>query len=153
ADVAFAAGTVRLTWVPASDPDRLGYHVFRATAGGVSVRITPDIIHHADFYDTGTLPNTHYDYKIVVVDSSLLWSLPSPTLGVNTIAASLPGWPITVVDPTASSVAVGDIDGDGGMEIVVGDRGVWAWHADGREVRDGDGDPTTVGVFSLLPGT
>jgi hypothetical protein len=44
----------------------------------------------------------------------------------------------------------GDLDQDGVLEVMVvgGDEGaVFAWHADGSEVRDGDGDPATDGVL------
>jgi hypothetical protein len=45
--------------------------------------------------------------------------------------------------------SVGDIDGDGAPEIVVNTLNgvVWAWNADGTEVRDGDANPATTGVF------
>jgi len=153
-DVSWGAGTVRLTWTPSAAPDHLGYHVFRSSPGSPEfVRITQDMIVHSDYYDRDVTPNTHYEYYIVAVDASRQWSEPSPTLGVDTIAASVAGWPTQVAEPTASSVAVGDIDGDGGVEVVVGDLGVYAWRASALEVVDGDNDATTDGVFSLAPGT
>jgi hypothetical protein len=153
ADVSWAPGVVRVTWPPVGVADRLGYHVFRSTAGpGAFERITPDVILHADYYDRAVIPNVHYDYYVVAVDASRQWSTASPVAGVTTIAAPLAGWPVQVAEPTTSSVAVGDIDGDGGAEVVVGDLGVYAWHANGLEVLDGDNDGTTDGVFSALPG-
>ncbi len=159
ADLAWAPGTVRLTWTPSTASDRLGYHVFRSSAAPATPaaatfdQLTPDVIHHADFYDTGVAANSHYDYYVVAVDSSCQWSAASPVVGVNTTAASLAGWPLDMIDPTASSEAVGDIDGDGSPEVVTGDLGVYAWHANGQEVRDGDANATTDGVFSPLVGT
>src|SRR5262249_32235439 len=153
ADLAFAAGTVHLSWPTGGNPDGFGYHVFRATAGNPSfARLTPDMIRHADYFDTTVEANTHYDYYVVAVDSSRQWSIASPVLGVNTTAALLPGWPTEVIDPTASSVGVGDLDGDGSPEIVLDDRGVYAWHANGHEIRDGDNNATTDGVLSTAPG-
>jgi len=154
ADLGFAAGTVRLTWTPSADYNRYGYHVFRAVAGSSSFQqITPDAIRHADFYDTQVVPNSRYDYYVVALNNSRVWSTPSPVRSVNTVAASVPGWPVEMAEATASSAGVGDLDGDGGMEIVVGDNGVYAWHANGQEVRDGDANATTDGVFSTASGT
>jgi hypothetical protein len=51
-------------------------------------------------------------------------------------------------DETTSSPAVGDIDGDGTNEIVVGDKHVYAWHANGVEMIDGDASPLTWGPLN-----
>ncbi len=71
-----------------------------------------------------------------------------------------PGWPVTLADNIWSSAAVGDVDGDGLKEIVVGSNGatVYALRANGTELVDGDGNPSTFGVFktglgSFNPGT
>jgi hypothetical protein len=68
-----------------------------------------------------------------------------------------PGWP-RVIDPSSPGIwatpAVADLDLDGSLEVVVLglDGRVYAWHADGGEVRDGDTDPATQGVFFDTPG-
>ena len=51
--------------------------------------------------------------------------------------------------PRASScpVVVGDITGDGAKEIVAGNEHLYAWTANGIELRDDDSDPETWGVF------
>jgi hypothetical protein len=153
ADLTYGDGVVRLTWTPSADLDLYGYHVFRCEPpDSTFVRLTPDAILHADYYDTSVVPNSKYAYRIVAVDESRQWSPPSLSLAVNTSVASLPGWPIDMSAPTASSVAVGDLDGDSDLEVVVGDVGVYAWHHDGIEVYDGDGNTTTYGVFSSAPG-
>lgn len=63
-----------------------------------------------------------------------------------------PGWPVMTAQPVWSSVACGDIDGDGRMELVFGSNGnlFYALHEDGTEVRDGDNNPATLGVFKVL---
>ncbi|HEY2953796.1 MAG TPA: C25 family cysteine peptidase [Candidatus Eisenbacteria bacterium] len=51
-----------------------------------------------------------------------------------------------------SSAAVGDVDGDGVPEIVFGTNQwyVYAFHADGTELMDGDNNPSTIGVFKTV---
>ena len=72
--------------------------------------------------------------------------------------APLPGWPKTVDIPSINdmganpvgSVCLGDIDADGELEIfaTVG-KIIFGWRANGAEIRDGDGNPGTGGVFAL----
>ncbi|HEY7728028.1 MAG TPA: C25 family cysteine peptidase [Candidatus Eisenbacteria bacterium] len=66
-----------------------------------------------------------------------------------------PGWPKKGAAPFWSTPAIGDIDGDGGPDIVVGSNTnrLYAWHANGTEVRDGDANPATDGVFFVPVGT
>ncbi len=71
-----------------------------------------------------------------------------------------PGFPIALPDPIWSSVAIGDLDGDQHAELVFGSIGpsLLAFKANGAELRDGDNNPATVGVFKSLgsgfnPGT
>ena len=56
----------------------------------------------------------------------------------------MPGWPQTTGDKVSGSPALGDLDGDGLLEVVVGsnDGEVYAWHADGTAVT---GWPQTTG--------
>ena len=70
-----------------------------------------------------------------------------------------PGWPKSLTSSLGTqwnwaAPAVGDIDGDGEPEIVVNTLNgvVFAWHADGTEVRDGDATPSTIGPFYVRDG-
>ncbi|UCF79189.1 MAG: VCBS repeat-containing protein [Candidatus Eiseniibacteriota bacterium] len=61
------------------------------------------------------------------------------------------GWPQNVGINPWSTPALGDVDGDFDLEIVVGnaDGKVYAWHHNGTEVIDGDSNPSTNGVFAV----
>ena len=60
----------------------------------------------------------------------------------------MPGFPIQMLIQTTSSPAVGDIDGDGDLEMVVGNKYVYAWHHTSQEIVDGDLNPQTWGVLN-----
>jgi hypothetical protein len=65
---------------------------------------------------------------------------------------TLPGWPQSTGTYCWASPVVGDIDCDGDMEIIANpkDNKLFAWHHDGTEVRDGDSNPGTNGVFRVF---
>jgi peptidase C25-like protein/VCBS repeat protein/flagellar hook capping protein FlgD/fibronectin type III domain protein len=73
----------------------------------------------------------------------------------KTNGTMMPGWPRKGAAPFWSTPAVGDIDHDGIPEIVVGSNTskLYAWHANGVEVRDGDSNPSTNGVFFVPSGS
>jgi hypothetical protein len=75
-------------------------------------------------------------------------------LAFDTQGQPLPGFPVSVADPMWSSVAVGDLDGDGHKEMVFAglSHAVYAFRSDGTEWRDGDANPATTGVFHLVGG-
>lgn len=86
------------------------------------------------------------------------WSIVGPSWETRQIYAFdtagnvRPGFPVATYDDLWSSIAIGDLDGDGSMELVTGSNGtrVYAFHADGSEVIDGDGNAGTTGVFKQL---
>ena len=61
-------------------------------------------------------------------------------VGLDVAGDPLPGWPVTAVGGvptmTVGGPALGDLDGDGMLEIVVGttDGAIWAWRADGTRM-------------------
>jgi len=73
-------------------------------------------------------------------------------VALDATGAMRPGFPISTGAPSWSAVAVGDLDGDGHPELVFAtiDGTIYAFHADGTEVLDGDANPATIGVFKRI---
>jgi hypothetical protein len=146
-------GVATLGWSPSPSADVLGYHVYRAThSGGPWTRASADLIASATYFrDDGLASGARYYYYVVAVDSSRNESPRTTPLALTTNPGVLAGWPRALGMWSNSSAAVAQLDGDGPLEIVTGasDR-LYAWNADGHEVRDGDGNAATNGVFSAL---
>jgi hypothetical protein len=139
-------------WVEWSESPSMGvlrYNVYQsASIGGPYAKVNLDPVDHRMYVSTGLLPLTRYFYVVTTVDASGNESAPSAIGSASTNPPFLPGFPIALPGTTTSSPAVGDIDGDGDNEIVVGNQHVYAWHDDGLELRDGDLDPRTSGVLN-----
>ncbi len=152
ADASQGPTVMRLTWSTSADADLLGYHVYRRLSGiGTLVRVSTDVVHQSYVLDTGLAPSTRYDWAVAAVDSSGLVGALSPSVTASTNPPQLAGWPLLLPAATSSSVAIGDIDGDGSREILVGDEGVYAWHSNGVEMQDGDNDASTWGALTNDP--
>ncbi|MDH4036413.1 MAG: C25 family cysteine peptidase [Candidatus Krumholzibacteria bacterium] len=140
---------IKVVWAPSPSPDVSGYRVYRSLlATGPFDIASPDPVTHTVFTDAGLAASTRYYYAVTAVDSSGNESVFSATGSASTNPPQMPGWPNEVPGPSATSPSIGDIDGDGYPEIIVGNDKLYAWHGNGDEVRDGDGLPATFGIFS-----
>ncbi|MBD3348963.1 MAG: hypothetical protein GF400_07185 [Candidatus Eisenbacteria bacterium] len=64
----------------------------------------------------------------------------------------LPGWPVYTQGRCWSTPAMGDLDRDGLDETIIlaSDGRLYVYSPDGTEFADGDGDPSTTGVFRYM---
>jgi len=150
-DPSLGPDRLRVSWTASTSLDVAHYNVYRSTsAGGPFTLASPDPVPHSLYVDTGLNPSTRYYYRATAIDTSGNESAMSLTYSGSTNPPQLSGWPIAMKVETNSSPAVGDIDGDGVPEIVQCDDKVYAWHSNGIEMKDGDGNAQTWGVLSTL---
>jgi len=145
---------IEATWNPPDDLDAYRYLVYHSlSSGGPFTLASADLVLCTQFRDYGLLGSTRYYYVVTAVDSCGNQGPMSAEATATTNPAMLPSWPQTVGKEPSSSVKIGDIDGDTHPDVVVGSDYIYAWHADGIELRDGDNEPLTWGVFSNLGDT
>jgi hypothetical protein len=148
-DASLGGDRIRVTWDPGASADVDRYHVYHSTTmGGPYTRATLDPVDHTAYTDVGLLSSTRYYYVVTSIDASGNESANSVEYSVSTNPQQAPGWPNYLKDPSTNSPILGDLDGDGNLEVVVGNDYLYAWHHDGQELRDGDGEALTYGVFS-----
>jgi hypothetical protein len=143
---------VRLGWDAAPSVARFGYHVYRALDDGSPLaRVTGAPVRAIPAYDdAGLALLTRYRYAVSVVDSSGNEGSFTAELVASTTPPLVAGWPVVFGQPASSNVCLGDLDGDGRPELVVGADRLFVLRADGTELLDGDANPATVGIFSSL---
>ncbi|HEU4929897.1 MAG TPA: FG-GAP-like repeat-containing protein, partial [Candidatus Krumholzibacteria bacterium] len=140
---------LKISFAPSASTDVKFYNIYRSSnGGGPFTRVNVDPVPHTMFVNTGLSPTTTYYYRATALDVSGNESVQSLIFSGSTNPAQLGGWPIAMANETTSSPAVGDIDGDGDLEVVVGDDYVYAWHHDGFELVDGDNTGVTWGVLN-----
>jgi hypothetical protein len=146
-----SVGSITLTWGPPDSSDVRGYDVYRSNipeSGYVRIN-AHTAVGSATYEDSNLDPLTRYYYYVVARDASFNDSQPSPILSATTTPPLATSWPIEMGQQTASAITVDDLDRDGDYELVTGSDAIYAWHHDGSEIRDGDNDPLTSGVFTL----
>ncbi len=142
--------TIELSWEPVDESDLRGYDIYRAehVAGPYTMANDALIEGSSYFSDPDLAENTLYHYYVAAVDSSGNTSAASEILSLSTNPPSQSGWPLATASAMYSSPTIVDIDGDGELEVLISSDEIYAWHADGSEVVDGDGDPRTVGILA-----
>jgi VCBS repeat protein/fibronectin type III domain protein len=141
---------VTIGWDPVAAGDASGYRVYRAPDDGSPLTLlTPIPVRRVSSYeDAGLPPLTRYRYAVAAVDSGGNEGALSAPLVVSTSPPALTGWPERLGEPTSSSVCLSDLDGDLKPEVLVGADFLYVFRPDGTDWHDGDGDPSTVGIFS-----
>jgi hypothetical protein len=150
-DPSFGPDRLQVSWTKSTSPDAARYNVYRSSApAGPYTLANVDPVGNAVFLNTALASNMLFYFQVTTIDVSGNESAPSLFTSGSTNPPQMGGFPITMGLEAASSPAVGDIDGDGDLEIVQTANKVYAWHADGIEVIDGDGDAQSWGVISNL---
>ncbi len=140
---------VLVSWTAPPDSDLAGYEVERAEdGGGPFVLVTPRPVAQSSFTDRALPELATLTYRVAAVDSSGNRSVVSATVEGTTNPGLHPGWPVVMGSETPSSPVLADLDGDGADEIVTGADALYAWHGDATELRNGDNDVLTSGVFT-----
>lgn len=144
------ADVIALSWAPAAAADLYGYNVYRSvSASGPFVKVNQDVIVDTSYFrDEGLDLLTEYYYQIAAVDSSRVTSAMSAVIMQSTAPAQREGFPVEFEVETSGHAAVGDVDGDGDLEIVLASDEVYVWHHDGQELFDGDGDSQSLGPIT-----
>ncbi len=148
-DSSFASTIIDVAWeIPGEQPPG-GYLVYRSLdEGGPYTLVSADPTEHAYFRNDGLAESTTYYFVVETMDSTGYRSAQSAENSISTNPAMQEGWPLETDAASASSVVIGDIDGDGDKEIVAASKYIYAWHHDGVEILDGDDDSSTYGVLS-----
>lgn len=132
-----APDRIDLRWDVPPEVDVFGYNVYRREGRGPYQRVTTLLDEGTAYHrDVGLVPETHYVYRVAAVDTSGNVSALSDTLDAWSAAAYMPGFPVSSLNQFFSSPAIGDIDGDTDLEIVIGSKDgfVYAWHHTGELV-------------------
>jgi hypothetical protein len=150
ADSSMGVDVIALSWSPNSETDLYGYNIYRSPEFmGVFEKVNQDIVvGTAYFRDAGLELLTRYYYMISAVDSSLVEGEMSSQIGQSTSPAELANFPLPFSRETSGHLAVGDVDGDGDFEIVMGSDEVYVWDSQGQELIDGDGNAQTIGPIT-----
>jgi hypothetical protein len=150
-DASYGPNEIHATWDPPDSLEDYRYQVYHSMQeGGPYERATRDLVFHTLFNDYGLLSSTIYYYRITCVDSCGNESSPSSERMISTSPPQLAGWPIKIGKESSSSPKVADIDGDTHPDVVIGAEYIYAWHGDGIEIRDGDGQPVTWGILNTV---
>ena len=140
---------IHATWHRADSLEAYRYLVYHSIVpGGPYQQASPDLLFHTLFRDRDLEFSTRYYLVVACVDSCGNIGGFSDEVSETTNPPQLVGWPNVVDQGSSSSPAIADINGDTHPDIVFGAGNIFAWDARGYELRDGDNDPLTWGVFA-----
>jgi hypothetical protein len=153
-DSTLGPDVIALSWTPVTQTRQRAYNVYRSTSpSGPFLRANADLIDGISYFrDAGLSHLTPYYYRVTSVDSTLLESAQSAVIMQSTAPAEASGFPLPINTETSAHLAVGDVDGDGVDEIVLGADQVYVWTAAGGELLDGDHNAQTLGPISNISG-
>jgi hypothetical protein len=141
---------INLHWEPAGEGEVAGYRVERSEVSdaGPFAEVTPDWTEASSFEDTDLQPLSVYWYRIIPLSESLLPGIPSPVSEVTTNPALKSGWPREMEWSTPSTPLIVDLDDDGDLEVLVGNKELYGYFYNGDELSDGDYNDETTGPLS-----
>lgn len=142
---------IQVVWNPAPALDVEGYVLERGTsAAGPFTRIQDRLIPMRYYSDGGLDGLTRYYYRVAAVDSSGNMSSYSIVKDATTSPAVLTGWPFSIAaGPNTGCPTVENIDQFGHLEVFVSAQSLLGLRSNGVEITDGDGIPSTPGVWSM----
>jgi hypothetical protein len=142
-----SADAITVRWDPVDHDDLRGYVVYRgATDAGPFTRVSDWIAEGISYYSDSGLPAlTQQYYRVAAVDSSGNESGLSAVIGASTTLPLHTGWPVALGTSTPGGVAVGDLNGDGDLEVMGASDEIYVVSADGQDYLDGDLNAQTLG--------
>ncbi len=145
---------IELIWDPVEDSDAHGYHVYRSDVeAGPYLRADADLLQGTSYFrDDGLDLLTRYYYRATAVNTSLIEGDQSETFAKSTAPPETGDFPMPFGRETDSHCAVGDVTGDGRLEVVLTSDEVYVFTADGGELFDGDDNSQTRGPITALGG-
>ncbi len=146
-DTSLGSDVIALNWDPLEADELFGYNIFRSLSpDGPFEQVNQDVVFGTSYFrNEGLSQLTKYYYQVCSVGESLVPSSVSVVVEQATAPAEAIGFPVTFINETSGSLAVGDVDGDGDYEVVLGSDELYVWHHDGTELFDGDNDSQTLG--------
>ncbi|MFH1844405.1 MAG: C25 family cysteine peptidase [bacterium] len=151
-DASHGADVIVLFWLPNHEPGNRGYNIYRSLIpAGPFTRVNEDLVDGISYYrDSGLALLTPYYYRVTSVDSSLVEGNPSLVVSQSTSPPELDPFPLPFSIETSSHCAVGDVNGDGRLDIVLAADEIYVWTDDGGELLDGDNNAQTHGPLTDL---
>ena len=148
-DASLAPDQIHITWQRADSLEAYKYLVYQSMQqGGPFDQANTDPVLHTLYRDRDLQASTRYYYVIATIDSCGNIGDPSDEATVTTNPPQMTGWPNHVGKESASSPKIADVDGDMHADVIIGAEYVYAWDGNGIELRDGDNQALTWGIFS-----